>query len=137
MRQHRSTHPGLTTPHPRGSPMPVRHCRVHLTCVSLIILSCIAVDALAACTGWERHWLLPKLGCSRPAIEAICTGQRAMPGTRYCGGTELPPARMGDWCQLTMGGCQLPALAPLASTCECQTSGGTVRGWVSRQEWLH
>jgi hypothetical protein len=115
--------------------MPVRHWHVRLTCVSLIILAGIAVDALAACTDRERHWLLPTLGCSRPAIEAICAGQRSMPGTRYCGGTELPPARMGDWCQTRTGGCQLPALALLASTCECQTMGGTVFGWVSQQEW--
>ena len=114
--------------------MPVRHWRVRLTCVSLIILACLAAEALAACTEWERQWLLPKLGCSPPAVEAICAGQRALPGTRDCGGSEPPPAGMGDRCQTRTGGCQLPTLAPLASTCECQTSGGTVRGWVARQD---
>jgi hypothetical protein len=111
--------------------MLVQHVRVRLTCVSLIILTCLAVEALAACTAWERQWLLPKLGCSPPAVEAICAGQRSMPGTRDCGGTEPPPAGMGHRCQTRTGGCQLAALARLTSRCECQTLGGTVHGWVS------
>jgi hypothetical protein len=114
--------------------MPVRHWHVRLACGSLILLAGIAVEALAACTARERQWLLPKLGCSRPAIEAICAGQRSLPGTRSCGGTEPPPAGMADWCQTWTGGCQFPGLALLASTCECQTMGGTVRGWIAQPD---
>ena len=113
--------------------MPIRPWPVRLTCVSLIILASIAGDALAACTEWERHWLLPKLGCSQPAIAAICAGQRAMPSPPDCGGTERAPVPMGDRCETWTGGCLLLALAPLASTCECHTMGGTVYGWVVQQ----
>jgi hypothetical protein len=113
--------------------MPVRHLLLRLTCVSLMILACLAIDALAACTERERESLLPTLGCSPAAIEAICAGQRSMPSTRECGATERPPVPMGDRCETWTGGCLLRLLAPLASTCECQTSGGTVRGWVSQQ----
>jgi hypothetical protein len=113
--------------------MPVRQVFLRLTCVSLILLACLAIDALAACTERDRQSLLPALGCSQAAIEAICAGQRSMPSTPECGGPEPPPAPMGDRCETWTGGCLLPALAPLASTCECQTTGGTVYGWVLLQ----
>ena len=76
---------------------------------------------------------LARLGCSPVAIEAICAGQRAMPSTPDCGGTERVPVPMGDRRVTGTGGCRLPTLAPLGSTCERQTMGGTVYGWVVQQ----
>jgi hypothetical protein len=113
--------------------MPVCQVPLRLTCMSLILLACLASEALAACTAQERDVRLPALGCSLVAIEAICAGQRAMPSTPDCGGTERVPVSMGDRCVTGTGGCLLPALAPLGSTCECQTMGGTVYGWVVQQ----
>ena len=128
-----STHMGVTTLHPKGSAMPVCQVPLRLTCMSLILLTCLASEALAACTARERYARLPALGCSPAAIEAICAGQRAMPSIPDCGGTERAPVPMGDRCETWTGGCLLPALAPLASTCECHTMGGTVYGWVVQQ----
>jgi hypothetical protein len=113
--------------------MPVHLRSICLTCTSLIILGCTAVTALGACTDWEREAFLRKMGCSLQAIEAICAGPGPIPRTPYCGGTEPPPAGMGDWCQTPTGGCPLSALAPLASMCHCRTWGGSVHGWVAQK----
>ena len=131
MRHPLSTHAGLTTPHLRGSPMPVCLWPVRLTCVSLIILAGIAGDALAACTEWERHWLLPKLGCSQPAIEAICAGQRSNARHPSSWWHQLPPAGMAIGASRD-GRPSITRPGSLASTCECQTSG-MVHGWVSQK----
>jgi hypothetical protein len=116
--------------------MPVRQVILRLMCVSLVLLACLATDAVAACTERDRYARLPALGCSPAAIEAICAGQRAMPSAPECGGSDQPLPLMGDRCETWAGGCLLRILAPLASTCECQTTGGTVYGWVLRQERL-
>lgn len=89
--------------------------------------------AQAQCSDWLRNVALPHLGCSAQAIEQICAGERPVPTTAYCGGSEQPAAGMGDWCQTPVGGCQIGTLATLNQGCQCPSPAGMVNGWVTRQ----
>src|SRR5262249_44630947 len=92
-----------------------------------------AVPARAECSEWLRTVALPKLGCDAAQIEAICSGQMAVPSKPYCDYRNKPPAGMGDWCQTTMGGCQLPGMAQLNNACQCPSAAGMIQGRVTTQ----
>jgi hypothetical protein len=116
-----------------GSCMSIIYTFLRVACLVTVILAFSSGQGLAECTDWLRQVALPKLGCSPQAIEEICAGQRPVPTTPYCGGSEQPPANTGDWCMTPVGGCALSAPVALNAECQCPSPAGYVKGWVSRQ----